>query len=366
MRPTKTLWLLAVLFLLCSCSSNETEPNAKTSPQATKKASESPDVDTSPVSEPPETVGGSVTYLDGKILRQWDVESGSSERIVKLPSVDVVASLDASRIAYVTSSQPSSQDEDFIASPELHLYDIESGDDTTIGPGLTPIWHTDGDRFVYVEPVEERVCEGEVCDGSDRVVVADVVSEARETILDAAAWTPLGWLGDEVVVSDQRAKPKTIAVSESGDVRPVDIPPSEFWGASPDGKWIVRSIAGTAEFSSPDGSEASGFDLGGGILGVGSWSPNSKEIASVLLEDAGTGKTGLVRLGPDSNEPVFLDGSEGAAGPVLWSPDGLSLLYARATGANGLDLEAVLCEVEAGNCQSLFSWTRGVTLLAVS
>lgn len=366
MRPFKTLLLLAVLLFVCSCSSNETEPNGKTSPTAASKTSESPAIETSPVSEPPETVGVTVTYLDGKVLRQWDVTSGSSERIVKLPTVDVVASQDGSLIAYVTSSQPSPEGEDFIASPELHLYDTESAHDTNIGPGLSPIWHQSGDKLVYVEPVEERVCEGEVCDGSDRVVVADVASEARKTILDAAAWTPLGWLGDEVVVTDQRAKPKTIAVSESGDVRPVPIQPSEFWGASPDGKWIVRSIAGTAEFLSPDGSEASGLDLRGGILGEGSWSPISTEIASVLLSDGGAGKTKLVRLSPNSEEPVFLDGSGGAGGPVLWSADGSALLFARATGGRGLDLEAVLCDVEAGDCQSLFTWTRGVALLAVS
>lgn len=365
MRPSRNLLILFVLVFLVSCSSSETEPKAQRSPNTPHKASASPDVEPSPISEPPETVSRTVTYLDGKVLRRWDVESGRSERIVKLPSVDVVASPDGSRMAYVTSSQPSPEDEDFIVSPELHLYDIESGEDTTIGPGLSPIWHTDGDRFVYVEPVEERVCEGEVCDGSDRVVVADVEGESRETILDAAAWTPLGWLGDEVVVTDQIAKPKTIAVSESGDVRPIAIPPSEFWGASPDGRWIVRSIAGSAEFSSPDGSEASGLDLGGGILAEGSWSPNSTEIASVLLEENGT-KTELVRLGPDSKKPVFLDESEGAAGPVLWSPDGSALLYTRTAGSGGLDLETVLCDLEAGGCQSLFSWARGVALLAVS
>ena len=359
--------LLSLLLLACCTTSNSSsEPGATPGSSPKSKASVEPSATSTTTS------GGEqqLLFMERKSLRAWDVASGSFDALGRLPSTDVSANADGSMIAYVTSAAPATEQEDFITEPELHLYETDTGDDITIGPGFSPLWQPEGDRLAYLEPREVRVCEGETCEGTNALVVADVATAKRTTWLESGAFVPLSWLGDRVIVSQQVPKPATLAVSESGAIEKLSIAPSEFWGASPDGTWLVRSITERVEFVAVDGSDRLHVPLPGSVLGEGAWSPDSRRLAAVSLDARGGEETGLRVLGPKTDANESISGSEGASGPVLWSPDGSSFAYVRATGPGGLDLEAVLCQAPSSEpsvdrCDPLFSWTRGVTLLAL-
>ena len=303
-------------------------------------------------------------YLDGKTLRTYDVDAGSSRTIVELPSSEVTAS--GSSLVYVKSATPTTGDEDFIASPELHLYDVSSGRDVTVGRGNSVLWHPQGDRFAYLEPAGARVCEGEACEGSNALVVAEIGSRRRTTLSRGEVYAPLAWLGDRVVMSRQSPAPTTVGISETGEPEDLGVPPAEFWGASPDGEWLVRSVAGRVDLESlTRGGQKVTVEMPGSVLGEGAWAPDSSRLAAVSLRESGASR--LVLLDPSRSGFEVVPRSSGGAGPVLWSRDGRALAFTRAAGPGGLRSQAVICEAAQGElgCRGAFSWPRGVTLLSL-
>ena len=86
----------------------------------------------------------------------------------------------------------------------------------------------------------------------------------------------------------------------------------------------------------------------------------------VLNGRGGSGGSSLALIDPMSGIHV-VEGSSGAAGPVLWGANGSSFVYVRSSGSRALRLEAVHCELDdPTGCTPVLSWARGVTLLAVS
>lgn len=349
MRSSLRVLLLFSLALLGSCTNGGEVSDRAPAPSVTGTAS-------APTGE---DEGEALLYVrKGRLLR-LDIGTGEVEKLGRLSAGAAIASPDGSSLAYVVD-EGASGEEDFLADPKLHLREL-GGTDTTIGPGLSPTWHPSGDRLAYLEPGEARVCEGEVCEGSSSVVVADLAEETRRTLLPDGRWGLFGWSGDDLlvaVVDDDSALPMVQAVSEDGKTEPLELVPSELWGASPDGSTLVTVSAGrTLLESRADGSKRP-LDLGDGILGEGSWSPSSERLGAVLLRG---GDSTLV-LADLSGEVTEVEDSNGAAGPVLWSSVGSSFVYVRE---RGLRLEAVHCASPSA-CRPLFDWPRGVALLALT
>ena len=323
-----------------------------------------------PGNSPPETsfpLEESLLYLDRRTLRGRAIDRGSEEILGRLPSVDVTAAVGGETLAYVVPSAPSPQDEDFIALPELHVREVATGSESLIGPGVAPLWHPGGTRLAYLEPRGERVCEGEICEGSAAVVIADVRNEQRRTVLRPGRWVLLAWLGNDLVVADQDGQ-SAMVVDVAGDVEELDLAPNQFWGASPDGRWVVAVRGGEVRFlHSARGPRASwSVDLSGRVLAAGSWSPTSDALAAVVLGPGGSGRSTLALIDRTTGLDE-VEGSRGAAGPVLWVPDGSSYVYVRSSGRRGLRLEAVHCEIDdPAGCTPVLSWTRGVIPLALA
>ncbi|MFN2526461.1 MAG: hypothetical protein ABR505_09420 [Actinomycetota bacterium] len=285
-------------------------------------------------------------YLEGTALVTEDLR-GRSREFTDLSTVEVFPSATGTQIAYLTGS-PST----------VNLFTPATDSRVEIGPGVAPVWSPDGRRLAWVRPTEP--CEGETCVPKGEVVVQEVGSGPERVVLEAGNWRILGWAGDFLHVVDTNEPENVLAVDWRADEEPTDlgIPLAEYWGASPNGKWLLISRGEAAEFRRLTGTNRRVRTVEG-RLAEGAWAPDSSAVAAVLL-----GKESLVALlSPDNPELEYLPGSEEAAGNVVWSADSSTVAFARADPDDRAKLQAVYCEIEALRCRPLFSWRQGVRLL---
>ena len=299
-------------------------------------------------------------YLDGTRLERIDIESGRSSRLARVPAPDVAASRSTKWIAYVVGT--SAVADDFVESPVLHLRDVTSGEDIDAGPGFAPLWHPLNDRVAYLRPVEPRLCDAETCRGGVTVAVVDPGGEARD-LLPAGRWGLLAWAGDDLLVADGKDLSHTTVVGPVVNTK-LDVAPYEIWDASPDGRWLVTSGAAGAQMVRLDAGTVTGspleVDLGGGLLGDGSWSLDSSRFAATVRDRE---RTRVVVVETDDLTARPLPGSAGAAGSVVWSPSGAAVSITRSA-QGGRRLEAAYCPVDSGErCRGLFTWIQDVILL---
>ena len=317
--------------------------------------------------DPSPALGLEVIYLNRQTVIAREVDGGSERTLAQLSSPDAVASPDGALVAYVTTSDPAAE-EDFVAAPELRVLDVDSGSEHSIGPGFAPVFSPDGNRIAFLVPEQMRICEGEAC--ASRSVVAVAASsgdEPIERLTEPGMFALLGWLDESVVVFDQSSPPRALIAHESGAASTIPYPPHEIWGPSPDGRWLLAIRGGDAVFESVEGRERTHVPLGRAALGEGAWAPDSSGVAAVAIGRGGPAASELVLVRPATRSITSVTGSRGAAGQVHWAPDARSLVYARSTGSRGRRLEAVFCPdvTGASACRPLFSWGRGVTLLAL-
>jgi hypothetical protein len=171
-----------------------------------------------------------------------------------------------------------------------------------------------------------------------------------------------------VLVSDF-ARPEVItAVALDGDTTELDFPVTQYWDASPDGKWLIKTNAKKTEFVAFDdgrlGEQRVPIDLGKLTLTEGAWSHDSSSVAAVVRSGPGPGDSSVVTFSPDEPELVAVEQSFGAAGRVLWSADNEYIVFAKVVDPKKALLQAVWCPVgNEGDCRSVISWTEGITLL---
>ncbi|MFN2388195.1 MAG: hypothetical protein ABR575_01110 [Actinomycetota bacterium] len=298
--------------------------------------------------------GGSapaVLYLDRAILRRLGSD-GTDEVVHRFPAADVFAAPGSDLVAYVTPGVP-----------VVHIYDVASGRDQRIGLGLSPRWDQGGQRLAFLRPTEAP-CEGEGCRVRAEVMVVNAVSGDQRVVLAKGPWGLLGWAGERVVAYDADNL-RVVAVAPGGAPIDLGIQPNGFWGASPDGRWLVTLRRGRYRFErldpagAPTGATvAIAFDR---VLGEGAWSPDAAAVAAIAL---GKGSSEVVLFSPGAPEPRAVDGSAGAAGNLVWSEDGTAFMFAQVDPERRGRLRAVVCRLDAArSCEPLFSWTEGVSLL---
>lgn len=350
-EPTRSFRLLCALVagaILAGCS--DTASNG-----VADRVSPEPDPSTSALSDDKELL-----YLDGTVLARFDIESGTSTRIDRLPAPDVAASRSTEWIAYVVGIEVVA--DDFIESPVLHLRNVTTGEDIEVGPGFSPLWHPLDNRLAFLQPVEPRDCEAETCRGGVTVAVVEPGADTRE-LLPAGRWGLLAWAGDHLLVADGGDLSHTVVAHPDGSSE-LDFAPSEVWDASPDGRWLVTVGPAGGQLHPLESGVPAGppveVSLGDAVLGDGSWSPDSSRLAATV--QAG-GRTQVAVFGPEDPEARRLPGSDRATGPVLWSPSGSGLTITRST-PGGRRLEAAYCRVDTDTrCRSLLSWVQDVVLL---
>jgi hypothetical protein len=298
-------------------------------------------------------------YLHGTRLHRMDIASGDRTRVVRLPGPDVVASRSTQWIAFVEGSAVGA--DDFLESPVLYLRDLATGDEINVGPGFAPMWNPLDDRVAFLRPIEPRDCEVESCAGAATVALVRPGGEVQQ-LLPAGRWGLLAWAGDVVLVADGSDLDHTTVVGP-GIRAQLDVPPSEIWDASPNGRWLVTVGSDGAEVVRMESGRIDGsgveIDIGGATLGDGSWALDSSRLAATVGSGAAAH---VVVIAPDRPTARPVRGSARAAGSVLWSPTGTALTITRS--ASGGRLEAAYCAVDGrSSCRGLFSWVQDVALL---
>jgi hypothetical protein len=253
--------------------------------------------------------------------------------------------------------------------PEIFLYDPESDEEVALGVAYEPFWSADGSRLAFVAPDDPSSCNEEECRGPRKVMVVEASGSDPEELTASGEYNLLGWAGDYVVVlnEDTPGSPIAQTVSPAGDIQDLPMLPREFWGASPDGRWIIQTgDSGTKFLAVVDGrADAEGPDIAipaGTTLGSGAWSHDSSLVAASALGDDGALE--IVTFSPDDPEPrPIAPGGESSIVGVLWSPDNDAFVFQRFTGE---ELEAVHCPIaDPDACRVLFAWTRGISLLRI-
>lgn len=365
---------MAALSIMAACESPSVEDRAAgPSPTPSSSTAPQPSAEPSPSSTPsdePED-GTALLFLRGRVIRSFDLDGDVQEPVLTLPTGDAVLSPDGATVAVVTPAIPTGNDEDFLEYPELLTIEMDEGDRSSVGPGFSPQWSPAG-HLAYLEPVERRACDGEMCSGRVRVAILQAGGALRRAT-PPGHWGLLGWAGERLLVADLSDLSGTLSLGVDGASQTLlDIPPSEIWGGSPNGRWLIQAKARTTLIRPLDGTGApSGrgprVDLGGARLGQGAWAPDSSVVAGIAIKVSPGGIPGstVVTFSTDDPHPSVLPGSPRAAGNVIWASDSSRYAYVQATGPRGGRLTARMCDL-GGACRDLFHWTQGVTLLAFS
>jgi hypothetical protein len=331
------------------------------SPTAVASVTRSPSPSVSPRS-------WTLTYLRGTRIVTRALGSNAEHVEVDLHTAGVAAS-GSGWLAYVVPKRGSAsgEDGDFVRRPELHLLELDSGEDLKIGLGFAPLWKADGTEVAFLRPNRARRCDGESCAGKVHVLVV-APGEPAGSISGSGQLHLLAWAGDRVLVSDDRHLTSTTSLSAAGGSPfSIPVPPSEIWDASPDGSLLLSVAPGKLKFTELRGGHLTekvrSVPIPGAILGDGSWSAGSGKLVGVLrMRD---GRSSLSFLSPD-RPPLPVPGSSGAMGNVVWDRAGDSFAYVGVDATRRSRLQAILCRPRpAGRevCRRWFSWAQGVSLL---
>jgi hypothetical protein len=375
-RCVRGVLFVATLAVLGACESSSPESDGAAAPSqssvsATPLESPSPSPSASLSSIPPEEPEevDVLVFLRGRVVRSFDLSGGEQEPLLTLPTGDAVISPDGATVAVVAPSIPTGNDEEFLEYPELLMVDMGGGARSTVGPGFSPQWSAAG-HLAYLEPVERRACDGEQCSGRVRVTIIQPGGAPRRSTRPGH-WNLLGWAGDRVLVADRSDLSRTLSLGPDGTETVLAIPPSQIWGGSPDGRWLIQAKGRTTRIRPLDADGAPAgrgprVELSGAALGPGAWAPDSASVAGVAIRapSGGIPISSAVTFSTDEPEPSLVPGSRRASGNVIWASDSSRFAYVQATGPRGGHLTARMC-APGGSCRDLFHWTQGVTLLAL-
>ena len=310
--------------------------------------------------------GGPATgalYLSGKTLSRVDFDSGATERIGRMPTLDVYASPVTQWLAYVVPRTPlTEQEPDFISDPVLRVINVDTSKDREIGDGFNPLWHPAAPKLAYLQPTVERQCSGESCEGLFEVATYDVTTGERAVLTKPGRLNLLAWSGERVLFADAADLSTTFSVGPDGALQTVDLAPSELWDASPDGRFLVRSAPGEAALIDLETNDETDIDIGNGVLAEGAWAPDSRHFAAAVLNEGRTRARAVVVDVTDGGITPYTADLPGVLN-VRWSPDGREFGFLTFVGAtNRVQLNR--CPVDrAADCTTVGKELRRTSLL---
>lgn len=311
-------------------------------------------------------------FADGSDLHRLDLAGDTDEVVGELPhSGDTQAAPGSTWLSIQTVEE---EGDEF--SPALFLYDTDSEEEIALGTGFEPVWSADGSRLAFIVPDDPTKCGEEECRGPRKVMVVELEGGDPEEVTDSGVWNLLGWAGDYLVVQNEDIPGSPIAqtVSPTGQIEDLPMLPREYWGASPDGRWVIQtSEAGTEILALVDGRAADeAADIAipeGTILGSGAFAHDSTRVAASALDENGDLQIVTFSVTEPEPEPIAPAG-ESSIVNVMWSPENDAVVFQRLvpdpTTSLGQEFEAVHCPIHRPEeCETLFAWTRGISLLRI-
>ncbi|MGH2828046.1 MAG: hypothetical protein ACRDKF_13875 [Actinomycetota bacterium] len=314
----------------------------------------------------PAIIGGPTTgalYLSGKALASLDFDSGTTRRIGRMPTLDVHASPVTPWLSYVVPRTPQTEQEpDFVSDPVLRVINVDTSEDREIGDGFNPLWHPALPKLAYLRPIVERRCSGENCRGLFEIVTYDVITGERTVLTKPGRLNLLAWSGERVLFADAHDLSATYSVGSDGTLETFDLPPSELWDASPDGRYLVRSAPGEAALIDLETNDETGIHIGPGVLAEGAWAPDSRRFAAAVLNEGRTRARAVVVDAADGGVTPYTSNLPGVLN-VRWSPDAREFGFLTFVGATNR-VEINRCPVDRpSDCIIVGDALRRATLL---
>ncbi|MGH2779149.1 MAG: hypothetical protein ACRDJB_10950 [Actinomycetota bacterium] len=303
-------------------------------------------------------------YLSGKTLSRVDLDSGATERIGRMPTLDVHASPVTPWLAYVVPRAPQTEQEpDFISDPVLRVINVDTNKDREIGDGFNPLWHPAAPKLAYLQPTVERQCSGESCEGLFEIATFDVTTGERAVLTKPGRLNPLAWSGEQVLFADAADLSTTYSVGPDGALDTVDLAPSELWDASPDGRFLVRSAPGEAALIDLETNDETAIEVGNGVLAEGAWAPDSRHFAAAVLNEGRTKAHAVVVDASDGGITPYTVALPGVLN-VRWSPDAREFGFLTFVGAtNRVELNRCQVDRAASDCTIVGEQLRRTSLL---
>jgi hypothetical protein len=173
------------------------------------------------------------------------------------------------------------------------------------------------------------------------------------------------------LVADDNDLTRTTSLAVDGSAGfSIPLPPSEIWDASPDGRLLLSVTPGRLHFTTLTGGHTTTgvrtFSLASAILGDGSWSAGSGQVAAVLRESDGSARMALLTA---AHGLLPIGGTDGAMGNVVWDRAGSLFAYVGVNEGHRGRLQAMLCRLIPGSetvCRPWFSWLQGISLLRLT
>lgn len=299
-------------------------------------------------SETPIAPPQALIYVDGTSLRSYDLGSGASEVITKLPSADVAVAPNGNLFVVVEERDPRGPGPEGFRQPFLMIAST-SGPETPseLGPGRAPEWSPGSNAIAAIEPTPK----------GETIVVHQLPGGRIDTPAPGdELWSIVGWSKDEVVAIGSMSGVVAIPTA-SGEFRALSLEPSQMWGVSPIESRHVFVGGRAGVIAGPGGPEQ--IDVNA-ALGDGTWSHDGRTIAVALIQGPATG---MALIDVATGQVREVAGGVRAQGNVVWALDGKTFAFVRVDPEKRGRLEAMVCTTST-DCTSAFSWNEGVRLLA--
>jgi hypothetical protein len=193
------------------------------------------------------------------------------------------------------------------------------------------------------------------------VAVHDANTQETIVLTEPGRFNPLAWSGPRLLVADESDLSATLSLGMGKDVERLDIEPSELWGASPDGRWLLRSVAGDATLMDLESGAQRHWDISNGELADGTWSPDSKQIVAAVLNEART-RTRAVLIGVPGGDVREVTSELPGIIDITWDRNARRFGFLTFFGRSNRT-ELNVCSSEDGRCETVGESLRRAVLL---